>query len=130
MQHNRVWKLGVIFLAVLLLGGCLMAVGSAIGVGAYKWAEATMENDFPRKMEPTYRACVDASQAMKLTLKKESYSPTRSSILASTTGGTNVTIELFARPHDITTVKVRFGFIGDKDQSAYFLRTVSKKLGV
>ena len=130
MRDIRAWKLGGIFLAVLLLGGCLMAVGSAIGVGAYKWAEGTMENDFPRKMEPTYRACLDAVKAMKLTIKKESYSPTRSSILASTSEGTNVTIELFARPHDITTVKVRFGFMGDKDQSSYFLRTVTKNLGL
>ncbi len=130
MRDIRAWKLGGIFLAVLLLGGCLMAVGSAIGVGAYKWAEGTMENDFPRKMEPTYRACLDAVKAMKLNIKKESYSPTRSSILASTGGGTNVTIELIARPHDITTVKVRFGFMGDKDQSNYFMRTVAKNLGV
>ena len=35
---------------------------------------------------------------------------------------TNVKIQLVARPNQITTVKVRFGLMGNVDASAYFHR--------
>jgi hypothetical protein len=119
-----------IILMVLLLGGCLLGVGAALGVGAYQWMEGTMAKDYPRKMEPTYHACVEACKIMKLDIKKESYSPMNSTITASAPDGTNVNIELIARPNDITTVKVRFGIMGNKDQSAYFHRNVMRNLGI
>ncbi|MGQ9688620.1 MAG: DUF3568 family protein [Desulfobaccales bacterium] len=126
----RSLRLGGIALAVFLSGGCLMAVGAALGIGAYTWVEGTMEKDYPRKMEPTYRACIAACKTMQLKIEKENYHALRSHILASVKDGTKVNIELVARPNDITTVKVRFGFMGNKDQSAYFHRTVMKNLGI
>ena len=50
--------------------------------------------------------------------------------LAAAQDGTKVNINLTARPNDITTVQVRFGFLGNKDQSAYFHRTVMRNLGI
>jgi hypothetical protein len=67
---------------------------------------------------------------MKLDIKKESYSPMNSSITAKAPDGTNVYIDLIARPNNITTVKVRFGLMGNKDQSGYFHRNVMKNLGI
>ena len=119
-----------LFLVVLLLGGCLLGVGAMLGVGAYQWMEGTMAKDYPRTMEPTYQACVAACKTMNLTIKKESYSLMHSNITAASPDGANVYIELIARPNDITTVKVRFGFMGNKDQSAYFHRNVMKNLGI
>ncbi len=130
MHYTRFGKVGAVLLVMVLLGGCLMAVGAALGIGAYQWVEGTMEKDYPRKMEPTYRACVQACKTMKLTIKKESYNPLNSHIHATMPDGTNVNIDLVARPNDITTVKVRFGFMGNKDQSAYFHRNVMKNLGI
>ncbi len=128
----RKWsgRVGGLLLAASLVSGCLMAVGAMVGVGAYQWTEGTMAKDYPRKMEPTYRASVEACKIMKLKIDKESYGPTRSTIAATSTDGTAVNIELIARPNDITTVKVRFGFMGNKDQSAYFHRNVMKYLGI
>lgn len=120
---------GIILLTVML-GGCLMAVGAALGVGAYTWVEGTMAKDYPRPMQPTYQACIETCQIMALTIKKETYDPTNSHILAATKDGTKVDIDLLARPNEITTVKVRFGFMGNKDQSAYFHRNVMRILGI
>jgi len=130
MLQKWSWKVAVIIMMGLLTGGCLMAVGAMVGVGAYQWAEGTMVKDYPRKMEPTYQACVAACKTMNLTIKRESYSPTHSKITAESKDGATVDIELIARPNDITTVKVRFGFMGNKDQSAYFHRNVMKSLGI
>jgi hypothetical protein len=130
MLQKCSWKVAVIILLGLLAGGCLMAVGAMVGVGAYQWAEGTMTKDYPRTMEPTWHACVAACKTMGLTIKRESYSPTHSKITAATGDGTTVDVELIARPNNITTVKVRFGFMGNKDQSAYFHRNVMKNLGI
>jgi len=130
MLYKRGGKIAGIFLLVVMFGGCLMAVGAALGIGAYTWAEGTMAKDYPRPMEPTYRACIETCQIMALTVEKETYDPTHSYILASAKDGTKVNIELIARPNDITTVKVRFGFMGNKDQSAYFHRNLMRLLGV
>jgi hypothetical protein len=123
-------KVAGIFLLIVMMGGCLVAVGAALGIGAYTWVEGTMAKDYPRPMEPTYRACIETCQIMALTVEKETYDPTHSYIVASTKEGTKVNIELIARPNEITTVKVRFGFMGNKDQSAYFHRNVMRILGI
>jgi hypothetical protein len=123
-------KVAAIFLLIVMLGGCLVAVGAALGIGTYTWVEGTMAKDYPRPMEPTYRACIETCQIMALTVEKETYDPTHSYIVASTKEGTKVNIELIARPNEITTVKVRFGFMGNKDQSAYFHRNVMRILGI
>ena len=130
MRRTQSWKVAGILLSLLLLGGCLVGVGAMVGVGAYQWMEGTMQKDYPRTMEPTYRACVEACKIMKLKIQKESYGPMHSNITATAPDGTNVYIELVARPNNITTVKVRFGLMGDKDQSAYFHRNVMKYLGI
>lgn len=123
-------KVGGILLIVVLFGGCLMAVGAAVGVGAYTWMEGTMAKDYPRPMQPTYQACVEACKTMNLAIKKESYNASRSSIEAATPDGHKVDIDLIAQPNQITTVKVRFGFMGNKDQSANFHRNIMKNLGI
>jgi hypothetical protein len=123
-------KVAGIFLLVVMLGGCLLAVGAALGIGAYTWVEGTMAKDYPRLMEPTYRACIETCKIMALSIEQETYDPTNSYIRAVTKDGTKVDINLIARPNNITTVKVRFGLMGNKDQSAYFHRNVMRILGI
>lgn len=130
MRYKSGSKVVGIFLLVVMFGGCLMAVGAALGIGAYTWVEGTMAKDYPRPMEPTYQACIAACQTMALAIEKETFDPTHSHILAVMKDGTKVYIDLIARPNNITTVKVRFGFMGNKDQSAYFHRNVMRYLGI
>ena len=130
MRHTWFGTLGGLLLMALLLGGCLLSVGAALGIGVYQWVEGTMEKDYPRTMEPTYHACIAACKTMQLKVEQEKYSALNSTIVAAMKDGTKVNIELVARPNDITTVKVRFGFMGNKDQSAYFHRNVMRNLGI
>jgi hypothetical protein len=41
-----------------------------------------------------------------------------------------VKIQLVSRPNQITTVKVRFGLMGNQDASAYFNRRLMVHLGI
>ena len=58
------------------------------------------------------------------------YTPSESKILATTQDGTSVKVELVARPNEITTVKIRFGLMGNADWSAYYHRQIMKILHI
>jgi Protein of unknown function (DUF3568) len=134
MHTNRRLKLGAMLLALAMAAGCvpmiLMGVGGAAGIGTYKWIEGTMEKDYPRPMKETYDAAIEASRRLKLKISSELYTPSESKILAVTQDGTNVKVELIARPNDITTVKIRFGMMGNADWSAYYHRQIMKILRI
>ncbi len=126
-------KIGGVLLCLQLFTGCpvvLLGAGAAAGIGAYKWVEGTMEKDYPRPMEPTYQACLSAASAMGLRVAQQQYGVTESRIEAVQPPDTTVKIQLVARPNNITTVKVRFGIMGNEDKSAYFHRLVMKNLGI
>jgi len=135
MKHLRRSRLGGVVLGLLLTVGCgaelaLLGVGAAAGIGTYKWLEGTMEKDYPRPMQACWHACLSATKTMQLRITGERYHPLESQIEAVEPDGTSININLVARPNQITTVKVRFGWLGNKDKSAYFHRLVMKHLGL
>ncbi len=126
--------LGVLAAALLLTSGCaammLMSLGGAAAIGSYKWIEGTMEKDYPRPMQDCWNAALAACKDMNLQINTQNYTPTESTIEATQPPDTNVKIQLVARPNQITTIKVRFGLMGNQDASAYFHRQVLRHLGL
>jgi hypothetical protein len=134
MQGKRRLSLAGVLVAAMLCAGCpamiLMSVGGAAALGSYKWMEGTMEKDYPRSMQDTYNAAQAAAKQMNLRITGQQYGPTESKIDAVTTDNTTVKITLVARPNTITTLKVRFGLMGNADYSAYYHRLVMRQLGI
>ena len=132
----RQWRLKVVAVAVAaaLAGGCaatvLMGLGGLAALGTYKWVEGTMEKDYPRPMRQTYDAALEAAKQINLQVTSTNYSPTQSNIEAVTEDGTKVTVQLVSRPNEITTVKIRFGMMGNADWSAYYHRQIMKILHI
>jgi hypothetical protein len=121
-------------MAMALAAGCaatvLMGVGGLAALGTYKWVEGTMEKDYPRPMKPTFDAAMEGARILKLKIASELYTPSESKILATTQDGTQVKVELLARPNEITTVKIRFGMMGNADWSGYYHRQIMKILRI
>jgi hypothetical protein len=132
MLNNCRLKLGAVLLALTMAAGCwpmvLLGVGGAAGVGTYKWVEGTMEKDYPRPMQETYNAALEAAKRLNLKVTSTNYSPSQSKIEAMTQDGTKVNVDLIARPNEITTVKIRFGLMGNQEWSAYYHRQIMKIL--
>jgi hypothetical protein len=130
------WRLKVlaILAALAVTGGCaataLMGIGGLAALGSYKWVEGTMEKDYPRPMQETYNAALEAAKKLNLRITSQKYSPSESHINAVTQDGTTVTVDLVARPNEITTVKIRFGMMGNADWSAYYHRQIMKILHI
>ena len=107
-----------------------MGVGGLAALGTYKWVEGTMEKDYPRPMQETLMPPWKPQIKLNLKISSEQYGPSESRILASTQDGTSVKVELIARPNEITTVKIRFGMMGNADWSAYYHRQIMKILRI
>ena len=73
-----------------------------------------MEKDYPRSLRETFDATMEAARNLNLKISSEQFTPSESKILASTQDGTDVKVELVARPNEITTVKIRFGMMGQR----------------
>lgn len=134
MQKKRLSKLGAVALGLFLLAGCvetmLLGLGATAALGTYKWIEGTMEKDYPRPMQETWNAALAACKDLSLKITVQEYTPLDSKIEAVAPPDTNVKIQLVARPNQITTVKVRFGLMGNVDASAYFHRRIMHHLGL
>ena len=134
MQRQRRLKLMAVLVAMAMAAGCvatlLMGVGGLAALGTYKWVEGTMEKDYPRPMQETYDAAMEGARTLNLKISSELYTPSESKILAATQDGTEVKVDLIARPNEITTVKIRFGTFGNKDWSAYYHRQIMKILRI
>jgi len=89
-----------------------------------------MEKDYPRPMQEVYNACLKACGDLKLKISSQQYGPLESKIEAVQPPDTTVKIQLISRPNQITTLKVRFGLMGNQDASAYFNRRVMTHLGM
>jgi len=127
-------KLGGVLLSLFLAGGCietvLLSAGAAAALGTYKWVEGTVEKDYPRPMQDVWNATLAAAKTLNLKIINQQYSALESRIEATQPDGTNVKVELVARPNQITTVKIRFGLMGNLDNSAYFHRQIMQSLGL
>ena len=134
MQRQWRLKLVAVLVALAMAAGCaatiLMGVGGLAALGTYKWVEGTMEKDYPRPMQATYDAAMEAAQRLNLKVTSTNYTPTESRIDAVTQDNTQVVVQLVARPNEITTVKIRFGMMGNVDWSAYYHRQIMKILRI
>ncbi len=135
-MRREIWQVKVLILlaALLVTAGCaatmLMGLGGAAAIGSYKWMEGTMEKDYPKPMQETWNATLAACNDLQLKISSQQYNPMESKIEATAPPDTSVKIQLLARPNQITTVKVRFGMMGNVDASAYFHRRVMHHLGL
>jgi hypothetical protein len=134
MQRQWRLKLMAVLVAMAMAAGCaatvLMGLGGLAALGTYKWVEGTMEKDYPLPMKETFDAAMQGAKTLQLTISSELYTPSESKILATTQDGTSVKVELIARPNEITTVKIRFGLMGNADWSAYYHRQIMKILHI
>jgi len=134
MEKNRRLQIGAALLALTLVAGCvpmvLMGLGGAGAIGTYKWIEGTMEKDYPRPMGEVWNATLAACKDMNLKISSQQQGALESRVEAVAPPDTNVKIQLVSRPNNITTVKVRFGLMGNQDYSAYFHRRIMHHLGI
>ena len=70
MQRQRRLKLAAVLVAMAMAAGCAATLnhgGSGpAALGTYKWVEGTMEKDYPRPMQETFNATMEAARKTEL----------------------------------------------------------------
>ena len=70
MQRQGRLKLVAVLVTMAMAAGCaatlLMGLGGITTLGSYKWVEGTMEKDYPRPMQETFNAALEAAKKLNL----------------------------------------------------------------
>lgn len=134
MQKKLRIKLAGLLVGLLFTAACvetmLIGLGATAAIGTYKWVEGTMEKDYPRPMQEVWNATLAASKTLNLKISAQQYGALESKLEGVQPPDSNVKVQLIARPNQITTVKIRFGMMGNADYSAYFHRQIMQSLGL
>lgn len=134
MQKKRRVLLAGLLAGLLFTAACietvLLGVGGMAAIGTYKWIEGTMEKDYPRPMQDCWNATLAAAKTLNLKIASQQYGALESKMEGVQPPDTNVKVQLLARPNQITTIKIRFGMMGNQDYSAYFHRQIMQSLGL
>ena len=134
MRNKLRIKLAALLVGLLFTAACvetmLIGLGATAAIGSYKWMEGTMEKDYPRPMQDVWNATLAAGKTLNLKISSQQYGALESKLEAVQPPDSNVKVHLIARPNQITTVKIRFGMMGNADYSAYFHRQIMQNLGL
>lgn len=134
MRKKLRLQLAGLLVGLLFTSACvpmlLMSAGGAMAIGSYKWVEGTMEKDYPRPMPEVWQATLAAARKLNLRIASQQYGALESKLEAVQPPDTTVKVQLVSRPNQITTVKIRFGMMGNQDYSAYFHRQIMESLGL
>lgn len=134
MRDTCPTKILGLLICLVFASGCVAAtaagVGAAAGVAGYKWLEGTLEKEYPYPYPEVWNATLAAVEHFRMKTVERQHDPISGKIEAIQPDGTAVRIQVVARPNQITLVRVRFGYLGNKDASLMFHNQITKELQI
>jgi hypothetical protein len=126
----------LIFLAVSLffLYGCELAliglVGAGGGIAGYKYYEGHASTEFPLKYSKAWDASNTALKNLNISISSSNNNDTNGTIKGIQKNGKEVTIKLKERSQWVTTVSVRAGKLGKREDAERILNEIASVAGL
>ena len=125
----------LIFLAVSLffLYGCELAIlglGAGGGIAGYKYYEGHTSTELPLKYSRAWNVTNTALENLKISISSSDNRETQGTIKGVREDGKSVSIKLKARSQWVTTISVRVGRLGDRDESERILDEIASVAGL
>jgi hypothetical protein len=117
---NRLRNAILVILSVFLLYGCAavwLGVGAGVGIGTYKWIEGRLEREYPLPYLRAWDAANDALSNLQISVTNSIDEGVKGKINAVRRDGKKVNIWFKDRGQGVTTIGVRVGYFGDRDQA-------------
>ena len=118
---KKFFRLTVILLSLTCFGGCLevalVSVGAGLGAGTYKYLEGSLTRDYPLAYPKAWETTNTALANLSITVSNSNNEGVKGSIEAVRKDGTKVTINLKDRGQGVSTISVRVGNLGDKQDA-------------
>jgi len=121
--------------AVLLVAmwGCaaaLVGVGGGAGVGTYSYIKGELRVTYAQYYSKVVSATEQAVKDLGFTIKKESKDKLRCRIKAEMADGTGVKLAVDKVSKQITQLRIKVGWWGNKNLSIQIMRAIEKRMGV
>lgn len=114
-------RLTVILLSLTCFGGCLevalVSIGAGLGVGTYKYMEGSLTRDYPLAYTKAWETTKTALANLSITVSNSNNEGVKGSIEAVRKDGTKVSIDITDRGQGVSTIGVRVGNFGDKQDA-------------
>ena len=124
------------YLAALLLvvmWGCaaaLVGAGGVAGVGTYSYIKGELRVTYAQSYDKVVSATEKAIKDLGFTIKKESKDKLRCRIKAEMADGTGVKLAVDKESSQITQLRIKVGWWGNKNLSIQIMRAIEKRMGV
>ena len=112
------FKLSVLLTAIFFLSGCaavLLGVGAGVGIGTYKYIEGNLEGDYPLAYSRAWDASNAALTNLKISVTSSNNEGVKGTIEGVRQDGSKVTMKLKDKGHNVTSITVRSGVLGDRE---------------
>ncbi len=117
----------------LALTGCtaaLVGAGAGMGVGTYSYLKGELDVTYPVAYEKVVAATEASVRDLGFTLEKEEKDSLRCRIQAKMADGTGVKLKVDSVSPQITRLRIKVGWFGDKDVSIQIMRAIEKRMKV
>lgn len=124
-------KILLLIIVLPFLYSCAPAwigLGAGVGIGTYKYIEGNLERDYPLTYDRTWDITNQVLTNQKISIT--SSAKDEGAIDGVREDGKGVIIRLINRGQWITTVRVRVGFMGDKEASARIHDEIARIAGL
>lgn len=128
---NKTRYLVALLPGVILLSGCAivwLGAGAGLGVGAYRYVEGTLEADYSLTYDEAWEATNTALANLYISVTNSVNEGDKGKIEAIRKDGKHVIVNLQYKSPDITSINIRVGFFGSREDSERIheeIRTVS-----
>lgn len=107
----------LLMVALIFTAGCAaIVVGAAAGAGVYTWSQGELIRSYEHPFEATEAAVVKSLEYLKITINSKTQSSSVSTIKASQSDGSPVTVKIRTVRYNMTEVAVRCGYVGYWDR--------------
>lgn len=118
---NRLKKVLLLVSTLFLLYGCasvlLVGAGAGLGVGSYMFVTGRLSVEYPMSYEQAWDATNRALEALQISISSSKNEPGKGSIEGVRQDGKKVNVTIKTTGYKITTIGVRVGTFGDRQDA-------------
>jgi len=129
----KIKRLFIILLSLTVLYGCAAAWFAAGGVttlGTYKYVEGRVTGEYPLSFEEAWDVTSRALADLKINISESVKKTEKGRIDAVRKDGQKVAVTLKSKGEQVTSITIRVGTLGDKDEAEKVHKSIASIAGV
>ena len=130
---EKIKKAAVLISLLFFLSGCaavLLGVGAGVGIGAYKYVEGRVEREYPLAYGRAWDATNSALANLQISVSNSIDKGANGKIDAVRRDGKKIGVRLTDRGKGVTTISVRVGMLGDRDEAKRLHEEIASVSGI